>query len=599
MNWGTAQTVTVKAAVDEDYEDEAATLVVAASGGGYGGTSASVPVSVTDLDTPAIEVEGRTITTTGQRNRDALVVGGSRVDTDVRAEVVVSIELPEAVPDGLEIVITEVAPEVPREQAGLNFGVVVDIELQVGGQPGTAQRLCLPVPRGGGVPVLLRYGGTPPSWQVVGSQVSGGMVCASGVSEFSPFAVATRPRSGGGPPGGGLLFPPQAPTALMAAPGHRAVRLAWSPPDSDGGSAILRYEYRQKEGTGEFGGWTPIPDSAAGEVNASGYRVTGLLNGTVYAFELRAVNAAGNGRVSEPVEVTMPPDPDSWSNFRAEDLQGSQLMLEVFALDPGSRDRVLRFGEGLRFEEDELDGEGEVAATGSGSYGYRYTSRTTGVLSLDYGGGDSCEVSLTFRGEGEGGYSFRCRGASRGQGSFVLSPLNRTAEFTNAGPFEVEENRTVVGRLEAVDPDAGDEVTGYGIAGGADGALFAVDEETGELSFREAPDFENPGDVESADPRSAAGDNEYIVVVEVTSGEGERERRRQQAIRIRVTDVEMEEEGEDPSDFTGADLEGRRLTLRLTGDEGTGRRIELRFGGRQPVRAHRVVPAGSRGPLGG
>ena len=36
--------------------------------------------------------------------------------------------------------------------------------------------------------------------------------------------------------------------------------------------------------------------------------------------------------------------------------------------------------------------------------------------------------------------------------------------------------------------------------------------------------------------------------------------------------------GEDPSDFTGADLEGRELTLRLAGDEGTASSIELRFG---------------------
>ena len=96
----------------------------------------------------------------------------------------------------------------------------------------------------------------------------------------------------------------------------------------------------------------------------------------------------------------------------------------------------------------------------------------------------------------------------------------------------------MVGRLEAVDPDEGDGIEGYGKAGGADGALFAVDEETGELMFREAPDYENPGDVESAEPQSGAGDNEYVVVVEVRSGEGERERKGQRAIRVRVRNEE-------------------------------------------------------------
>ena len=325
-------------------------------------------------------------------------------------------------------------------------------------------------------------------------------------------------------------------------PGTGMLRLEWSPPESDGGSAIQRYEYRLKEGRGEVGEWTPIPDSAVDEVNASGYTVGDLLNGTVYVVELRAVNAAGSGPGSEPAEVVMLLDPTYWSNFRAEDLEGVELMLEAFLLEGSSRDRELRFGEGLQFEQDELDGEGEVTATLMGSYGYRYTSRTTGELSLDFDGGEACEVRLTFSGEGTGSYSYRCGGSSRGQGSFRMSELvNRVPEITSVGPFEVEENQTLVGQLEAVDWDEEDEVAGYEVAGGADGSLFAVDEQTGELSFREAPDYENPTDVESEDPQSAAGDNEYILVVEVTSGEGERERTSEQAIRVRVGDVEMEE----------------------------------------------------------
>ena len=39
-----------------------------------------------------------------------------------------------------------------------------------------------------------------------------------------------------------------------------------------------------------------------------------------------------------------------------------------------------------------------------------------------------------------------------------------------------------------------------------------------------------------------------------------------------------EADPEDPSDFSGEDLEGRRLTLRLEGEEGTAGSLELRFG---------------------
>ena len=65
-----------------------------------------------------------------------------------------------------------------------------------------------------------------------------------------------------------------------------------------------------------------------------------------------------------------------------------------------------------------------------------------------------------------------------------------------------------------------------------------MEAETGELLFREAPDYEDPSDVESAEPASGAADNEYIVVVEVRSGEGERERKGSRAIRVRVSDEE-------------------------------------------------------------
>ena len=127
-----------------------------------------------------------------------------------------------------------------------------------------------------------------------------------------------------------------------------------------------------------------------------------------------------------------------------------------------------------------------------------------------------------------------------------VSDEEEPPEITGAGVFEVVENRTRVGQLEAVDQDKQDEITEYEIAGGADGGLFAVEAETGELLFREAPDYEDPSDVESAEPASGAADNEYIVVVEVRSGEGERERRGRRAIQVRVSDEE------EPPEITGA-----------------------------------------------
>ena len=112
-----------------------------------------------------------------------------------------------------------------------------------------------------------------------------------------------------------------------------------------------------------------------------------------------------------------------------------------------------------------------------------------------------------------------------------------------------------------MDWDEEDEVTGYQVAGGADGALLTVEADTGELSFKEAPDYENPTDLESEDPRSGAADNEYILVVEVTSGEGERER---------TSGAGDPREGEGRGDGRGRETV-RRGRIRRTSPRGTWR----------------------------
>ncbi len=174
----------------------------------------------------------------------------------------------------------------------------------------------------------------------------GGVETAMATPEQGVTPPGTGTGTGGGGGGGGLLFAPEAPAALTATLGDGAVRLAWSPPESDGGAEILRYEYRLKEGLGEFGEWTPIPDSAPGEVNASGYTLMGLLNGTVYALELRGVNQIGNGRETEAVEAVMPLDPAYRSNFRAEDLEGGEAGLEWTPFGGSRRSLKVRFGGG-------------------------------------------------------------------------------------------------------------------------------------------------------------------------------------------------------------------------------------------------------------
>ena len=100
---------------------------------------------------------------------------------------------------------------------------------------------------------------------------------------------------------------PSAPRSFTATAGNGEVRLQWLAPASTGGSAILRYQYRQRYGSQAYGNWTNIADSAPGAANANSYTVTGLLGNAQYRFEVRAVNTGGPGAESnEVVETPVP-----------------------------------------------------------------------------------------------------------------------------------------------------------------------------------------------------------------------------------------------------------------------------------------------------
>jgi len=79
---------------------------------------------------------------------------------------------------------------------------------------------------------------------------------------------------------------PGAPTAVSAAAGNGRATVSFTPPASDGGSAITSFTV------------TSTPGNLTATGNASPITVTGLSNGTAYTFSVTATNAAGTGAVS-------------------------------------------------------------------------------------------------------------------------------------------------------------------------------------------------------------------------------------------------------------------------------------------------------------
>ena len=125
-------------------------------------------------------------------------------------------------------------------------------------------------------------------------------------TEYTVRVIATRTGADDGPPSdemtGTPFTTPGAPQHLRGVPGDEQVMLTWDAPSSDGGSAILRYEYA----IDDSGTWI----DAGLDLEET---VPGLTNGQQYAFEVRAVNSAGPGAPARTAATPlgMPSVPES------------------------------------------------------------------------------------------------------------------------------------------------------------------------------------------------------------------------------------------------------------------------------------------------
>ena len=120
-------------------------------------------------------------------------------------------------------------------------------------------------------------------------------------TEYS-FQIRALNQSGAGPASDAASATPMPkplkPTWMAGDSGDTQVRLRWVDPDDP---SIAYYQYQQKAGADDFGNWMRVPESVA---TTTEYTVTGLQNGTLYVFKIRAVNDIGDSPASDERGLT-------------------------------------------------------------------------------------------------------------------------------------------------------------------------------------------------------------------------------------------------------------------------------------------------------
>ena len=180
-------------------------------------------------------------------------------------------------------------------------------------------------------------------------------------------------------------------------------------------------------------------------------------------------------------------------------------------------------------------------------YDVQYRQGATGTFTD--AGYDGTGTSTTLTGLTSGtAYQVQVRAVNAdGNGPWSDSGSGTTATnaaptFTSAATASVAENSTTVITVAVSDGDSSDTARAYSISGGADSAKFSVNA-SGAVTFKSAPDYDRPTDVQSTDPASPAGDNVYIVTVTATSGTAGRALSVSQTLTVTVTDVAPEVPG--------------------------------------------------------
>ncbi len=159
---------------------------------------------------------------------------------------------------------------------------------------------------------------------------------------------------------------PAKPAGFAAAALSLSAKLTWTDPSD---SSITRWEYRYKT-DGSYGDWTAIPGSTA---TSTSFTKTGLTNNTAHTFQVRAVNAYGDGPASDEASATPVPAPAAPTGFSATPLSAEVVLAWT---NPGNSSIT-----GWQYQQREVGSGGLTAVPGNAEAAVSWTDPSDSAIS--------------------------------------------------------------------------------------------------------------------------------------------------------------------------------------------------------------------------
>ena len=325
--------------------------------------------------------------------------------------------------------------------------------------------------------------------------------------------------------------PPSSPSTIEVNAGDGQVTLAWVADDE-----VTSYNLYWNT-TGEFGS----DDVVIHNVTLP-YTHVGLENGVTYYFAVSAVNQHGEGELSTPVVVTPQISVPAAPALKLTAAQDGIVTLDWLPVPRASTYNLywslqsnftLENAQRIDAVQPSFEHTGLVDGT---TYYYRLTALN------------------------ETGESF----SSNLITATPVTVNNTLPQFTSTDAVNVTENSTSV----MVVTSASGSVK-YSLSGGADEAHFVINNNTGELVFKLAPDFESAGDSD--------GDNVYQVEVAIINQDNETASQLIAVTVVNVNDnppifdnsniVNVTENSLEALQISASDLDGNDLSFSITGGQ--------------------------------